>query len=167
MGEYGADVRLEHQMPTIHRGTLPARNVPRQSNRIRGEGDDQYGARHDRMVIFTDQYRFGRSTYETRQPGRPSEHHMRAKFDGPLPNNNTTGYRDEELLAARLYLYAWSLAELFNDGGFDQKLKDASGGAIVTMDPVNILPEVSEIQEEIIELPTVNAVALNFTVYTD
>ena len=122
------------------------------------------------MVIFTDQYRFGGSTRDLRQPFRAAENHMRAKFDGPIPivlDDDQKNYDPEEILATRLYLFAWGLSELFRSGSFKDELRANSGNTVRDIDNVNILPEVSEIQEEIIELPTVNAVALNFTVYTD
>ena len=179
----GVEIKLTgEQLPEMYRATFPRRNLPgkgsrigrredRQPNRIRGEADDRpTGFRHNRMVIFTDQYRFGGSTRDSRQPFRSSEHHMRAKFDGPTPNRlegNQEQYEKEEILAARLYLFTWGLSELFNNGKFKEELRVNSDSIVKTIDNVNILPEVSEIQEEIIELPTVNAVALNFTVYTD
>ena len=149
----------------IYRATFPsAGSSELGANRFRDRVSAINPRENYRLVVFSDQYRFGGSAYDTRQPMRPSENHLRAKFDGPPINNPSTEFpaiddmTSQEYLATQLHLYAWALGEF---------LTDVSPPGIKTIDNVNIVPEVSEVQEDIIELPVVQAVALNFTVYTD
>lgn len=158
------------ELDLTHESRMP---VPYRVNRPQStDSDDGYrGA--TQMTLFTDQYIFGKSTYQRRAPtGNPNENHMRAKFDGDpdsvrdLYDVYGDDYTQGELFGTTLFLYAWGLAELFNDPDFNATLSKQQSG-IKTIDPVNILPEVSEIQEEIVEIPYVDAVSLNFTVYTN
>ena len=156
------DVKIElthpNRMPITYRV-----NRPQKTDRDAG------GRGPIELTLFTDQYRFGKRTYESRV-SVPNENHMRAKFDGDphtvedIYEVYSKKYTRGELFGTALFLYAWGLAELFNDDEFNKLLPQYG---IKTMDPVNILPEVSEIQEEIIEIPYVDAVSLNFTVYTN